>query len=49
MVQMEGLALHGGERAATCQPAREWPADGAGTELDTLSREGARRNLIFGA
>lgn len=43
-----GLAWHREERAATCQAAGNWPADGAGTESCTCSDEGARKSPSLG-
>lgn len=43
-----GVAWHREERAATCQAAGNWPADGAGTESCTRSDEGARRSPSLG-
>lgn len=43
-----GLAWHREERAATCQAAGKWPADGTGTESCTCSDEGARKRPSSG-
>lgn len=43
-----GLAWHREERAATCQAAGNWPADGAGTASCTCSDERARRSRAWG-